>query len=548
MADTVLPTKRTRRSGPKSSSGCATCKKRRIKCDERLPHCMRCEKFGMECGGYKKLPSVSTAPKNVVARPLLPNAKVLCKPPATVSKLFNTDQEFGYFQRFCMQNVKQLTGLRESEFWTRYVLQASEMEPCVRHAVIAIGALDFSKKGFGPGAVKRSQRDSSQISDSELFDASRLEFACQEYGKAIACLRTTIAKKKLSVRTSLITSLLFVCFESYHGNSDGASAQIYAGIEVLEQYKKQRQRLSVEPDKIPPPPIENDIVDMFAMLEVQATSWGDNRGSGLHLQRMRECEASIGEFPKEFKDLGHASRSVFLIALRGIHLRLSQSNEDALASGMIRGGIMTLGPLVSGPRNSELLSVMAMFAGWVAAYQPFLRRATGQDSSKERRNAALMLYSHYLSIHVWVASGSSDIDSYYRCYTKELREIVELSKDMSYEHQDYFTLDHRIVMPLQVVAMSYRHRALRQEIITIFSRLPRREGVWDASMIVKILQWISTLEEEGLTDEEYVPEDVFATLTELKVDAENNIAFVQCVQGVRGCPGQTVLKETTVSW
>ncbi|KAH7348429.1 hypothetical protein BKA65DRAFT_384420, partial [Rhexocercosporidium sp. MPI-PUGE-AT-0058] len=126
--------------GPKVSSGCITCKwVRRVKCDEVHPFSRRCEKYGAECEGYKTLTTPGL--KRPVARPILPNVKVLCKSPATVSKLFSTDKEFGYFQRFCIQNVRQLTGLRESEFWSRHVLQASEMEPCVRHTVIAIGAL-----------------------------------------------------------------------------------------------------------------------------------------------------------------------------------------------------------------------------------------------------------------------------------------------------------------------------------------------------------------------------------------------------------------------
>ncbi|KAH7348427.1 hypothetical protein BKA65DRAFT_397532 [Rhexocercosporidium sp. MPI-PUGE-AT-0058] len=103
-------------------------------------------------------------------------------------------------------------------------------------------------------------------------------------------------------------------------------------------------------------------------------------------------------------------------------------------------------------------------------------------------------------------------------------------------------------MPLQVVALNYRHRALRKEVMTVFSSLPRREGVWDALMVTKVLEWISALEDEGLTDEEYIPEDAIATLSALKVDAENRSAYVQCIQGVRGAQGQTTVKETTISW
>ncbi|EED13092.1 C6 transcription factor, putative [Talaromyces stipitatus ATCC 10500] len=40
---------RTRRSHKKSRYGCTKCKKRRIKCDERLPKCSRCERMDLSC-------------------------------------------------------------------------------------------------------------------------------------------------------------------------------------------------------------------------------------------------------------------------------------------------------------------------------------------------------------------------------------------------------------------------------------------------------------------------------------------------------------------
>ncbi|OCL03880.1 hypothetical protein AOQ84DRAFT_442428 [Glonium stellatum] len=54
---------------PGHSKGCQTCKKRKIKCDERRPTCQRCEKSGYSCGGYERpIPfhNTSIAPFNLV--------------------------------------------------------------------------------------------------------------------------------------------------------------------------------------------------------------------------------------------------------------------------------------------------------------------------------------------------------------------------------------------------------------------------------------------------------------------------------------------------
>ncbi|CAE7230702.1 unnamed protein product [Rhizoctonia solani] len=42
----------TIRFTPRSTNGCFTCKRRKKKCDEQKPHCLRCTKGGFECEGY----------------------------------------------------------------------------------------------------------------------------------------------------------------------------------------------------------------------------------------------------------------------------------------------------------------------------------------------------------------------------------------------------------------------------------------------------------------------------------------------------------------
>lgn len=41
---------------PKVRTGCKTCKKRKVKCDEQKPVCRRCARAGVKCDGYEALP------------------------------------------------------------------------------------------------------------------------------------------------------------------------------------------------------------------------------------------------------------------------------------------------------------------------------------------------------------------------------------------------------------------------------------------------------------------------------------------------------------
>lgn len=218
---------------------------------------------------------------------ILPNMRPLCNPPATVSNLFKNDLEFGCFRRFSVELARELTGYRKSEFWDRVVLQASEIEPCIRHAVVAIGALDFKKMGMEGGGAQNLRRESQFLSVAtnrsnptasvELMEKNRLEFAYCEYARAISCLKKSITQKTIDIRTSLITSVLFTCFESYHGNSDGASAQVYAGIDIMRKITKRKTTSKAKPYTRTSLPFDIDIVETILSLEIQDLSWGDKR-------------------------------------------------------------------------------------------------------------------------------------------------------------------------------------------------------------------------------------------------------------------------------
>ncbi|KAG7887795.1 hypothetical protein KL936_003813 [Ogataea polymorpha] len=47
--------KKTRVSRQKSRSGCNTCRRNKIKCDEHKPQCHNCQSRGIECGGYTRV-------------------------------------------------------------------------------------------------------------------------------------------------------------------------------------------------------------------------------------------------------------------------------------------------------------------------------------------------------------------------------------------------------------------------------------------------------------------------------------------------------------
>ncbi|CAH2351367.1 sterol uptake control protein 2 [[Candida] railenensis] len=61
----------------KSRSGCSTCKKRRIKCDENKPSCMKCQHLGLVCG-YTLLPQQDN--QDELSKPGVSGVKIVTPP------------------------------------------------------------------------------------------------------------------------------------------------------------------------------------------------------------------------------------------------------------------------------------------------------------------------------------------------------------------------------------------------------------------------------------------------------------------------------------
>ncbi|QIX01839.1 hypothetical protein AMS68_007356 [Peltaster fructicola] len=59
----------------RTKTGCLTCRKRRIKCDERQPGCRNCEKSKRECLGYDPIFKQQSGPAPIQPAPMISNPK-----------------------------------------------------------------------------------------------------------------------------------------------------------------------------------------------------------------------------------------------------------------------------------------------------------------------------------------------------------------------------------------------------------------------------------------------------------------------------------------
>ena len=143
--------------------------------------------------------------------------------------IHTSEDECRYFQTFIDRSAHELSGFFDPSFWTRLVLQESHVVPPIRHAVIAIGALNKSLDN-APGPHLK-------VNVIQSIDKQHHEYAVRQYLKAIQALNNYISESDSpQLRTALVACLLFVCFETFQGSYASSVQQTYGGLKILRSY------------------------------------------------------------------------------------------------------------------------------------------------------------------------------------------------------------------------------------------------------------------------------------------------------------------------
>lgn len=561
--------RKTRASKPKVKTGCQTCKIRRVKCDETKPSCLRCLKFGHQCDGYVSKPSPK-APQGSPSssRVLVPKASSLSlsasKPakigvttiqdsmeaklyPAPSSPLFRNTHEHLAFTTFCASTSHTLSF---PDLWTRLMLQACETSPSIRHAVIALGALPPAPEPVG---------------------TLKHQFAFRQYNKALCLLSRDVAGGKHDLRTTLIASLLFYCFESFHGYHELAISQVYTGLKLIREWASS----FYAPGKVVrlgsenPYEVEDDIVRAFGSLEIQVMLYADGRTREAHEHYRRCGQPTIDEMPAVFPSLEAAKGLLEMIIRRSMHWLRSTMHLHTFSTKKGEGnGPMSLFFDVD-PTFDERQETLKEFERWDSAFQPLLNHARRSESPRETFILASTLRLHWLAGYMSIASNNSRSalvnNGKYTVLLQELVGNARLLLDEEAKHKadsgkgagsGGYVFDMQIIVPLLTVGWIYRHRALRREAIELLMRSPRKEGVWDGIVVGKIMGWLTEIEEEVVREggeegesEEYVPEWAATRCIRMNFDAEAREARVSCLQPVRGSLiGEERKREVVIPW
>ncbi|PVH81457.1 hypothetical protein DL98DRAFT_514620 [Cadophora sp. DSE1049] len=354
----------------KVKTGCITCRKRRVKCDETRPSCKRCLKYGTQCSGYpagrQRAPSSAYGSFAAQARALVPKDE--SKSPPAVSQiliqpgtaLFETDQEYRYFKLFVDRIAGEICPYFDSEDWSRMILQTCTAESSIRHVAGAIGALakwyEYQHAGQSiagqmmldsdrpphPGSSTSSKgpkkRTASDLAAEQLLQDSLVhqQQAFILYDKALKKMRGDIATGKQSKRTTLIICIIITCLEAISGRHEVAAGQVYGGLKLIQEWKAQQKEAEKHPQGFssPAPDVVDDfLVQTFGRMEIQAMTVFDPRPVEVHEVLKSEGREVVQQMPSVFSSISQARIYLDLINRRLMHFNMSIRNRRASKPG-----------------------------------------------------------------------------------------------------------------------------------------------------------------------------------------------------------------------
>ncbi|KAG5930534.1 hypothetical protein E4U53_002217 [Claviceps sorghi] len=234
----------TRAKFAKVRTGCVTCKKRHVKCDETKPACKNCIKWAGFCGGYEAIHShsKSTTTNSSMRKPLiaLPSPEVdatsspeeldmstqdyfwqLQSPTASLSPPASIDFQNSPYTYPCYTATSSYfpatppATVFDDIFWECTLPRLMQDSAAIRYANLAVHTLIYAKSPESASLGKATGHD--------------------YYGEALICYGLALSEtrkatsQQTDLREAVISCMFFVIFETLNGDRASAQAHLQSG-------------------------------------------------------------------------------------------------------------------------------------------------------------------------------------------------------------------------------------------------------------------------------------------------------------------------------
>lgn len=523
-------------------------------------------KCGIKCDGYQDAPDrrQTRRSKEVSKLGSTPSDAAIALLDLPNNYSFANEDEFQYFSLFRDVTIFQIIPYFDQTPFRTLILQACDI-PSIRHAVIAIGALDKTCMTVNDQRALCFDRLSTN-------PTSHHQNAIREYTKAIRIMKEEVEAGQPSLRTTLLTCLMIVCFEYFHGNYRLADAQIHNAIALIDNWRRSFPYAHLHPlgySSPAPDIIEDQLIQVFGQLEIQSLCFaGDPRTPEMHWKLRNEGTSVIRNMPECFDNIYDAKIYQGLILRRLQHWQfciganysppISRDVEEeketwgaisCVDHDQLRNLTPECGVSVR-DRAAQHRFHLEEFHHWKYCFDNFLERNPEQRTSL----ATALLDLAFMTSNLHLSTALAGDTTVYDHYTKEFVEIVDhcektlISLHKKADHKVLFTFDSGTILPLYFTALSCRDPIIRRRAIGILLAWPRREGVSDSLFAGKTAEWVVRIEEENM-ENGYVPGWARVRYVGTSFSLLERRAELVCYQPILTSSGKSTReRRQTITW
>ncbi|CAG8949004.1 hypothetical protein HYFRA_00002132 [Hymenoscyphus fraxineus] len=504
------------------------------------------------CAGYRPRKPKATRAKNELAprgftgfqyEEFGPSAKymknVLLPVVSTVPSVsfFKNQEESEYFKIFSTKTAMEILPLFASESFRRLMLQASESDLSIRHAVIALGALD-----------KTSQLVSKSENEKESLRKHH-ERALQQYAIALKHMREH-ADKKPDLRIALLHCLVTLCFEAWSGNQIQAMGQIQLGFRLIQAWKEESGN---DTPLAAMSTHDSDLFRIFGRLDVQAMSLAkDSFWLKEHPFVDGDMNSFWAQMPSTFTSLEEAEPYTDGLSRRTMHI---------LSRGTGRPKNKHVFP-VNGWWGDKTPSVMATQREllkdgrrWFSAFKPLYQKVCEKETP-ERVIYAKTLVVFARTGHHGTYILCCDDEMEYDQFTDSYRETVDYCEDIlramepseKWPPDPKFSFDSIVVIPLYIISHKCRDPVVRRKCISLLLGYSRREGVWDSIFAGKMGQWAMEVEEDFIGEDGVIPGWARIHGMGFEKDIADRQAVLTCQQRISPFSDEEITRRKVITW
>ncbi|KAJ5592002.1 uncharacterized protein N7459_002371 [Penicillium hispanicum] len=398
-----------------------------------------------------------------------------------------TRSERWYLDSFRKFTSPECAGFAANEFWQQLVHQATQVQPAVRHAVIAISAMHWQFAQATPGmAAERSYLD------------PHYALALRQCNKAMAFLRQDLKKTDFTTRTAgietaLITCVVLVSLALFQQDTEAAFCNLHSGYTLLEKW----HQMGFNGNSSGP-----ILLRAFADLHVHQVSFENPEHWVTRKQK------SLGELVTSnqsiCKFIDAYQRGSDLLAMLGWVI---QANCPPELSTKLTGAFAEEVARVKLVHESDDAVPNRMHL-WKGYLRDFMRRYEDKLPPRHRESLAVIeMWTEVMLVQIRVIESPAQREMVYDGCIWEFRRIVELGKifldaDLP---APQFTAKLMIIPPLFLCAQKCRDWDTRQEVLHLLRSCRRREGILSSLGAAGMIQRLIEVESEGIMLGETIP-------------------------------------------